>query len=578
MSPSSALPAPEQELPPAADPLQRAAALVAQAHPLRNREPERAAAMAAEAVALLEPLSGIQAELAAALSLQGMCLRNRGDYAAAARAGRCAVQLFSALAGAPDQAAPHSRALSNLGITLCLLGKQDEALQQFEQARSLSQGIGDAVGEADALMNTAIVANQMGDDARALRLGQQALPIYEALDDHYHLASVLNNMAYAQICWGNKLAALPASAAEAGAHFAAAEALLSRALPLAQQAGDPEFNVICMDTLGAALRAQGQWERARSHLQEQLRCAHALPGRRMEAVTLAVLGELALRCGELPAAIATLWQADALFGALGLAERHAATLLSLSQALEADGQPAEALAVFKRYHATELAHRSQAAEERLHVLEARLQLEHSEAELAQARERERTLAALNARLVEADQQRRVLLAELERHSFEDPLTCVANRRAFDQRLQQELKRAQRHGSPLSLALIDVDFFKQINDRHSHGVGDTVLRKVAQLLRTPLRQTDLLARFGGDEFAMLLPDTEPAGARTLCEKLCQTVAAHDWSALAPGLRVTLSIGTAPLRSSAEGLMQDADAALYGAKAGGRNQVSGPAISA
>ncbi len=578
MSPDACIPSPESEADPALAALQRARDCLAQAQSLRRQQPAPAAALTAEAVALLEPLADARLELAEALSLQGVCLRQLADYAGAASAGRRAVRTFAALADADAQALARSRALSNLGISLCLLGQQDEALQQFELARSLSQAAGDGAGEADALMNTAIVANQMGDDARALRLGQQALPIYEALGDHYHVASLLNNMAYARICWGKRLADQPDSAAQAHAHFAAAEDLLARALPLARQAGDAEFSVICQDTLGAALRAQGQWERARSHLQEQLRQARALPGRRMEAVTLAALGELALRSGDLPAALDALGAADALFAALGLAEQHALTLLHLSEALEAQGQAAEALAAFKRYHAIDREHRSQAAEARLHVLEARLQLERSEAELAQAREREGTLAALNARLVEADHQRGALMAELERHSFEDALTLVANRRAFEQRLALELERARRHRSPLALVLIDVDHFKQINDGHSHGVGDAVLRQVAQLLRAPLRQPDLLARLGGDEFVLLLPDTELAGAIALSEKLCRSVAAHDWQTLAAELRVTLSLGAAPLSPeapSAEALLQAADAALYRAKAAGRNRASGPA---
>ncbi len=126
----------------------------------------------------------------------------------------------------------------------------------------------------------------------------------------------------------------------------------------------------------------------------------------------------------------------------------------------------------------------------------------------------------------------------------------------------------------------MDHFKQINDGHSHGVGDTVLRRVDQALRQALRATDLPARFGGDEFALLLPDTGPAQALALADKLCQQVAAQDWAALAPALRVSLSIGVAvltreaaspgPHAAAAATLLRRADAALYGAKAAGRNR--------
>lgn len=568
----------------AADPREHAAAALALARALRNQDPARGAALAAQAAeqALSLGEAGLQAQ---ALAVQGHCLRNAGELAAAARTGRRALELFARLPAERALQLQQSQALSHLGISLCLLGRHEAALTEFEAARGLSREIGDRTGEADAMMNIAIVANQLGDDERAIALGEQVLPLYEALDDTYHMASVLNNRAYAHVCLARRLGEAGRSA-ESTLHGRSAIALLERALPLAEREADPAFTVICMDTLSAALRGLGEWARARDHLQEQLRLARLLPGRRMEAVTLGTLGEVLRRQGALEEARQTLEAADRLCAELQLAETHAQILEQLSATLEALGRPAEALALHKRFHALALEHRSQAAASQLQLLEARLQLERSEAELALAREREQTLAALNTRLVAADEQRGALLAELERLSLEDGLTEIANRRAFDQRLHLEVERALRHGGPLALALIDVDHFKQINDGHSHGVGDTVLRRVAQALRQALRATDLPARFGGDEFALLLPDTGPTQALALADKLCQQVAAQDWAALAPALRVSLSIGVAVLtrefdtgpQAHAEApaaLLRGADAALYQAKAAGRNRaMAGP----
>ncbi|MBA4343685.1 MAG: hypothetical protein C0423_16220 [Methylibium sp.] len=568
----------EQQLVEAADALERASAAVALARALRNLDPVRGAALAEQALAQIRGLDAPPAEAlrARALATLGLCRRNSSALESAVQGGREAVARYAALAEEPVLLAEQSWARSHLGITLCMLGDNEGALRQFEQARDLSRRCEDREGEADALMNIAIVANQIGDDERAIAMGEQLAPLYEALGDNYHLASVLNNRAYAHLCLGNRL-----GGAAATDHFDRAAALISQALPLARQEADADLLAACMDTLSNALRARGDWAGALANLQQQLALAQTLSGRRMEAVTLATLGDVRRRSGELAAAIDALQQADALFESLQLAEQHAGALRDLSAALEDSGRLAEALAVHKRLHATALRHRSQAAEEGLHVLEARLRAERSEAELQLAQQRERELAALNARLVEADRQRNLLMAELERHSLEDSLTEVANRRAFEQRLGLETERSLRQHSPLALVLIDVDHFKQINDGHSHGVGDAVLRTVAWQMRRQLRQTDLLARFGGDEFALLLPDTPAEPALQLCEKLRQAVLAHDWSVLSDGLQVTLSIGVAaqsPARAAdashdaaGKALTEAADAALYRAKAAGRNCV-------
>jgi diguanylate cyclase (GGDEF)-like protein len=143
-----------------------------------------------------------------------------------------------------------------------------------------------------------------------------------------------------------------------------------------------------------------------------------------------------------------------------------------------------------------------------------------------------------------------------------------------ERLPRLLAEAEAARSPLALAMLDLDHFKQINDRFGHLVGDQVLVTVAQMLRERLRGTDLLARTGGEEFLAVLPDATPARAREVCERIRAHMEAHDWSGIAPGLKVTVSIGLASSPPCEEAvLMARADAALYRAKAGGRNRIEG-----
>lgn len=164
-------------------------------------------------------------------------------------------------------------------------------------------------------------------------------------------------------------------------------------------------------------------------------------------------------------------------------------------------------------------------------------------------------------------------ALFERLALRDGLTGLLNRRALDERLAQDIERTHRHGHPLAVALADIDHFKRINDIHGHLIGDEVLKAAARLCHAAGRDGDSVGRYGGEEIALVLPETTVAEAATLCERLCHAIEGHDWDSLARGLRVTVSIGVAGGRGAAPPalLLADADDALYRAKRGGRNRV-------
>ncbi|HVI50245.1 MAG TPA: GGDEF domain-containing protein [Candidatus Sulfotelmatobacter sp.] len=176
-----------------------------------------------------------------------------------------------------------------------------------------------------------------------------------------------------------------------------------------------------------------------------------------------------------------------------------------------------------------------------------------------------------------------LNVSLLRMAFLDQLTGLANRRQFDQRLDAEWGRAAREGHPLSLAMLDVDFFKKYNDRYGHVAGDDCLSRVAQAIAGALKRPgDLAARYGGEEFALILPDTGENGAEKMAKAVVEAVRhlhlRHE-SGVDGGI-VTVSVGVATIYPSAgrgyESLKETADRALYQAKESGRNRVS--AVSA
>jgi diguanylate cyclase (GGDEF)-like protein len=167
-----------------------------------------------------------------------------------------------------------------------------------------------------------------------------------------------------------------------------------------------------------------------------------------------------------------------------------------------------------------------------------------------------------------------LLARRREESVTDHLTGLANRRGFDDRLAAELERAVRHGRALSLVIVDLDHFKEVNDVHGHAAGDAVIAHVAGELRARARFGELVARIGGEEFAWMLPETSLADATRAAERARAGIAGSP----APGgLRVTLSAGAAELEPGidAAALCRRADEALYRAKAAGRDRVVGAA---
>lgn len=159
---------------------------------------------------------------------------------------------------------------------------------------------------------------------------------------------------------------------------------------------------------------------------------------------------------------------------------------------------------------------------------------------------------------------------LKAASATDPLTGLWNRRHLHARLTQEVRRAARHKSPLSLLLIDLDHLKSINDRLGHNAGDSALRRVAGCLRRTCRASDIPARYGGDEFIVLVPGSSAAQASELAGRILEAVRTDD-----PTSPITVSIGASDLDRagtlSAEALRDSADMALYAAKAEGRDRV-------
>lgn len=231
--------------------------------------------------------------------------------------------------------------------------------------------------------------------------------------------------------------------------------------------------------------------------------------------------------------------------------------LALSEICELRGQWQEALEHFKIYHSLQLETMRQVSPHKLQAMEMQLEIEKTRMENAQLRRRNAS---------ERQERRRV-----ERMVGEDPLTGLLNRRGLEQSAYMLL---MPDSDPVSALMIDVDYFKKINDTWGHETGDKVLRQIGALLKSGCRQGDLVSRWGGEEFAVLLQNRDVLQGTEVAERLRRLVARFTWEKIASGLNVTISIGVVQYHEDDDLtlLLQRADEKLYAAKHSGRNQVA------
>jgi diguanylate cyclase (GGDEF)-like protein len=478
--------------------------------------------------------------------LQAQLTYRRGDYAGALALAEKLTPMLRAHGS--DELREFQRIVAFAGAES---GRFDLALPAAYEMYAMAEATGQPGPLSQALNTLGICFERMGDPWQAERLLREALAVARKGAPLRELFSALNNLCAVLI--GTYYL-------QRGSQVTAASlAALERALPLAEEmvgligpSGDPYWRIISEGNLGEILVHLGERDRSRALLDrtlaEALRLGFGPQAQRLNCS----LAEWALRH-------ATPEQARALMQTL-LADAGAVPLIpmtalraqhALYQAHKALGETAAALQHLEQ-------HSDLLRERIVQQLQAQSEQFITRVEAEQTR-REAERQRARAQSLEADTRR-------------DPLTGLGNRRAVDHQLPALLKDTAAAGRPVTLAILDLDHFKRINDSHGHRVGDQVLVALAQLLRDCVRQADLVARIGGEEFLVVLPNANESRALEVCERIRQRVAGHDWAAVAPGLTVTLSAGLASAPPYDEtALATRADQALYRAKALGRDRV-------
>ncbi len=521
------------------------------------------------------------------------------------RATELARQALAAAEGDPAGGRAAVEAHCLMARALSRTAALADAHRHADRALELAEALDDAAARADALVARARVDYKLGDHDAALDALTTALPLARAAGDpllSFHVENLFGSVlggvdgSEQSLGWYQRAGAIArehglewewrlalsnesaeylgvAEQARArGDHDQAARLLeraaagLMEALPAIRAYGDPYSEAIALGNIVSARVQQGRHQEALAGLAE-LHAVVAAGGDPLSLAYAAVdVGRMHLERGDLDGAARTVDEAIAIGDTHG--DRAVLALLYefSAEVRELQGDLGTALAHYRRFHALRTAVSLQGAESRAQVLAVRLDTERAlhEATLARVRAQE---------LDEANRELSSRAETLARHSREDGLTGLANRRGLDEGLPARLAAAEEERVPLVVALVDVDHFKRVNDTYSHGTGDEVLRHVGRMLREHCRAGDLAARYGGEEFALVFEGADAEAAWRACERMREAIETFAWDDVHPGLRVTASFGVAAREegSGAAELLERADRALYRAKREGRNRV-------
>lgn len=588
------------------------ASLAQRALALRRRDPAAARLLAERAVAAAA-LSGDKRTAHRAAAALGAVLA-----ATPAEAARGRELLSAALAGcgAPGDERMRAEVLNELAASHLATFEHDSAIALAREGAAAGRAAGAADEEARGLRLAGAALAGKGEFVDALTTLLQAVAVHESIvsgaaegmDEEARwergelfgrIAIVYSNMdqfeqalAYYRVALEAFGEAHPRDAArtlyrmgiaaqELGDR-AATEEFYRGSFALYEREGDRAGAAIGLLGMAKVMADRREWGEAERTVTRALAVFRADPAyEAFLADALWLLSDLHLQTGRAASALELLHEALPLYARTARPAAHEAHLQHrLSRACAALGRFEEALLHHERFHELRVKHLEEQASARMAAMMVRFDTERAvrdreihrlrtielEREVAERKEAEAALARARGELEEINR-------ELHALTIRDPLTGAFNRRYLGQRLADALALAVRGVQPLGVMICDIDDFKRINDTFSHAVGDEVLRAVAGVLMRSVRQSDVVARFGGEEFVVLFPAATLRQAAAASEKVCRLVREVDWNAVHPGLAVTLSAGVAAAgrASTADALLAEADRRLYAAKRAGKDRV-------
>ncbi len=522
---------------------------------LVTSEPQRAINLSRKASSLASDMlaAGPLADRlrAGALAIHARASIELEDYHQAVPLFLEASQLFQS---ADDQLGK-AEVLNGLGTGYMAMGAYPEALQQLLRALITFRELESIDGEATVLKDIGYLYVLLGDQPRAFPYLEQCLD----------LAGVTRNKrleadALAKLCDACRMSGQNQRAAQCGL----------RSVELYQEIGYHGGEVEAFNALGEVYLATQDYDQALNFLQLAAEVSAKI-GRPLEVARAErKIGALyLLRQGQLDLALSYLFRALKIATDAGSQRIVSECHRDLAEAFKKSGDPTRALLHFEQFFELHQAVFDAESDRRLKTIEIAHQVEtaRKDSEIYQLR---------NVHLQQEIEERKKAQVALEQLATQDPLTGLSNRRHFLELATRAFDQAQRYRRPLSAIMLDIDHFKEINDTFGHAAGDQILRVASKRLLDVMRKVDILARYGGDEFVILLPETGQEGARRLAERLRAALTCEPEYIGDTPVAISASVGIFSTHGSSDltldELIRRADQALYDSKQSGRDRVT------
>jgi diguanylate cyclase (GGDEF)-like protein len=512
-----------------------------------------------QAISLFQSLGDERGE-ADAYNLIGNIYDRKGDYNDAIEYHHKSLAIRRRIGDHSAQAG----SLNNIGIAYTQMAQFSDAFEYLINSLDVAQSEPSAASYA--LYNIAQIFTQINDLDKAQDYYRQSLDLNQRTNDRALESTILADLGKVHALLKNHKDAL---------------GFLDRSLEIARTTGNLHDQGVALSTLGMAHQESGNYFKAGEYLTEALEIMKQTDARPEQSEVLCLLGRNHLKQGKFDASIALLNQSLGIAQEINVNEKIRNAHYALAEVYQAIGDFEQALNHYRIYHNIWKSFYSQDSERRIHAILARSEIEKARQDAEEERYRTYQLSqALNeAKRSEIEKTRLLSQLEiqtemLEQLAREDGLTGLNNRRWLDVQLNHEFERARRFSHPFSIAMLDVDNFKSVNDRFSHQAGDEVLRQIARILRATCRVVDCIGRYGGEEFMIILVETTPTQAYEICTKIMDQMHGFDWSRIHKEMTpITLSIGlgrNTGAQTPAD-MLAIADEQLYRAKQQGRDQI-------
>lgn len=518
-----------------------------------HNQPQKALEVTEE---LLEVISTSQitiphfrTEIAEILMLRGEIYLITGNYY---RSLEAYTQSLKLVEETKDPSQIGSR-LNKIGLLKTTLKKYSEALEALFRALSIAQQINDKVMEGQALNYIGSIYIDLSEPAKGISYLQQSLDIIESTGNTEELGKTFFSLCHAYLAQGNLQKALYFGK-KAVAHF--------------QDSEIHYYHADALIHLGRVHLAMKAYPQAKETIREALLLAERYNFPREVCTALCLLGKIEIEDRVYLEAENNLLESLRLAEQINLSPTIIECHYLLAELYARQGNFDRAYEHHKKYHTnTEESHQLDILN-RVKLLE----LSHN---LETARKISEALKEQNQALRDEVRLRETAQAKLEELSRKDSLTGIYNRRYFFELAEQEFNRARRYQRPVAMIMIDLDHFKKINDTHGHLIGDQVLNEIARRIQDNSRQVDIVGRYGGEEFIILLPETTLEDACTLAERIWNSLTQRPTNTSKLLLPIQVSIGVASNTGDNEvslfKLIERADKALYRAKELGRNRI-------